>query len=420
MHCITVIEKWTKESKNLSTEDFLKLHKKYPYALLYGKGNYIIFGEKPLKIFPEFPQNIKFLREGEKPSIFPDLIGFVCYEYGYLNDYLLPDIQKRDFPLSLFFLFKHIKIYSKKTKKLYSCERETDKFEPPERLIQNKNSFSANFLKSTETRKSYMEKVSFIKDEIKKGNVYQVNLTRQEEWRFSGNIGEFAKRLYRSNPASFSAILEFYYNNSYHSIVSSSPERFFSIKGNNIVTEPIKGTINRGKNTKEDRKLKEKLLNSEKDSAELAMITDLLRNDLSKVCILPSVNVLHFKKLITLSNVHHLVSIISGSLKTHNMAEIFRETFPGGSITGCPKLAAMKYIHQLERIPRFVYTGSIGWYRADGKQADFNIAIRTAYTVEDRLMFGVGGGIVIDSIEENEYMETVYKAQSIRSSLEKA
>ncbi|BBB33188.1 anthranilate synthase component I [Thermotomaculum hydrothermale] len=418
MSYLFVIEKWEREKKELYLKDFFKIEKKYPYCILYGKGNYIIFGEKPLKVFRDFPNNLKFKRFGEKPQILPDIIGFVSYEKGYEYDSKLPDNLNSNFPLSLFFLYKNLKIYSKKTKTLYQCTRETEHYENAYLLEKTKKIFKAKFISTTEDKKSYCEKVRFIKEEIKKGNVYQVNLTRQEEWAFSGDISQFAYRLYQTNPASFSAILEFIDSGNYHSIVSSSPERFFKIGKGKIITEPIKGTINRGNSKKEDLTLKTTLKNSKKDSAELAMITDLLRNDLTKVCISPSVQVKHFKKLLTLSNVHHLVSIIEGKLKTNNMKEIFENIFPGGSITGCPKLSSMQYILKLEKLKRNIYTGSIGWYRADGKQGDFNIAIRTAYTINDKLYFGVGGGIVIDSNEKNEYLETVYKAQSIRKCLE--
>ncbi len=419
MSYLYVIENWQREKRQLTTEDFFKLEKRYEYCMLYGRGNYIIFGEKPLMVFKYFPENIKFIRKGATPSIFPDLIGFISYEKGYFYDKLLPEPNKLHFPLTMLFIFEKLTIYSKKSKNLYSCTRQIEKNEERPELKINTENFNAKFVKSTDTKKGYAEKVAYIKEEIKKGNVYQVNLTRQEEWAFSGNISQFARRLHALNPASFSALFEFFDNGSYFSIISSSPERFFKIKKSEIRTEPIKGTINRGQTEKEDKMLKQTLKNSEKDSAELAMITDLLRNDLTKVCKSPSVKVEQFKKMITLSNVHHLVSIISGKLKTHNLNEIFKEIFPGGSITGCPKLSAMTYIHKLEEMPRHIYTGSIGWYRYDGKQADFNIAIRTAYVIKDRLFFGVGGGIVIDSDEEKEYMETVYKAQSIRRCLEK-
>ncbi len=419
MSFLCVIENWEKENKNLKVSDFFKLEKKFPFAILYGKGNYIIFGEKPLKIFNEIPSNITFLRKGELPEILPDLIGFVSYETGYKYDYMLPEINKTNFPLTLFFLFKELKIYSKNTKTLYICKREINQDTEEEiKLPQFKETFKASFINSSESPKSYMEKVAYIKEEIKKGNVYQANLTRQEEWSFKGNITQFAFNLYRKNPASFSVFFHFFYNNSIHYIVSSSPERFFKIEKDTIYTEPIKGTIKRGETKREDYFLKKQLVNNEKETAELAMITDLLRNDLTRVCICPSVKVEEFKKLITLSNVHHLVSIISGKLKTNNLKTIFREIFPGGSITGCPKLPAMNLIYALEKMPRNIYTGSIGWCRIDGKQADFNIAIRTAYTIQDKLYFGVGGGIVIDSDEKKEYLETVYKAQSIRSCLE--
>ena len=413
-----VIEEWTKTKGEIRVSELLKKQGKYPYAILYGNGNYTIYGNRPIKTFNNLPPEYTFERRGTTPPFFPDFIGFLTYEYAYRFDTKLPSFELSDFPHALFFLFEKTIVFDRKNKTIFQCKRRIENPDTLYPINQYSQAFSAKFAKSTETEKTYREKVAFIKGEIKKGNVYQVNLTRQEEWEFTGNVKEFALNLYSLNPAEFSAILEFTFNGKKHAIISSSPERFFKISGNTIISEPIKGTINREENSDGDEYLKNQLLNSEKDLAELAMITDLIRNDLTMVCRCPSVYVEKYPALMELTNVFHLYSIIKGNLKERDMEKIFRKIFPGGSITGCPKLAAMNYIYQLEKMPRHIYTGSIGWFKEDGTQADFNIAIRTAYTIENKLYFGVGGGIVIDSDEKKEYLETVYKAKSIRKCLE--
>jgi len=144
------------------------------------------------------------------------------------------------------------------------------------------------------------------------------------------------------------------------------------------------------------------------------MITDLMRNDLTRVCQIPSVRVEAFPRLETYPNVHHLVADVSGELMPGLALEgLFAALFPGGSVTGCPKLTAMRLIRELEGHPRMVYTGALGWFSHDLEQADFSIAIRTAWASEGDLLFGVGGGVVWDSDPQAEYWETVHKGSSI-------
>jgi anthranilate/para-aminobenzoate synthase component I len=255
-----------------------------------------------------------------------------------------------------------------------------------------------------------MAKVARIREEIFRGNVYQVNLTRQERWAFSGNLAEFARRLWSANPAPHSALIA----DAGWAIVSSSPESFFRISEGRLLTRPIKGTAPRGAMPAEDRHLAEALLASPKNRSELAMIVDLLRNDLSRICAGPSVRVNAFPALESYANVHHLVAEIEGELPGKASLEtLLRAVFPGGSITGCPKLAAMGLIRELEPWPRRVYTGALGWCRADLRQGEFAIPIRTAWASGGELRFGVGGGVVWDSEPREEYEETRHKGRSL-------
>jgi len=193
-------------------------------------------------------------------------------------------------------------------------------------------------------------------------------------------------------------------------VLSNSPERFIQITGNHVETRPIKGTRPRSNNPEEDLIYSNGLLTSEKDRAENLMIVDLLRNDLSKSCEKVTVNKLF--QLQSFANVHHLVSIIVAKLKPMQTAlDVLRSCFPGGSITGAPKLRAMQIIDELEPHRRGLYCGAIGYIGFDGDM-DTNIAIRTAVVSKNRLSFYAGGGIVADSDAPKEYTETLDKASS--------
>jgi len=266
-------------------------------------------------------------------------------------------------------------------------------------------------LKSNFTRSDYTSSVKRIMEYIAAGDVYQVNLSQRFEMGFGGDSYSLFKALYQMNPAPFFA----YVNAGDHQIVSTSPERFLLRNGSRIETRPIKGTRPRGKTPEKDREMKSALARSPKDAAELSMIVDLMRNDIGKVCAGGSVVVAQHKRLEAYQNVHHLVSVVEGTLTDgKGSVDLIRATFPGGSITGCPKIRAMEIIDELETLRRHVYTGSIG-YISFHDTMDLSIAIRTATIMGDRLVFSVGGGIVYDSDPEDEYEETLHKGRTLMS-----
>ena len=266
-------------------------------------------------------------------------------------------------------------------------------------------------LKSNVTRSDHVAAVQRIRDYIAAGDVYQVNLSQRFEMGFAGDSYSLFKTLYCMNPAPFFA----YVNAGDHQIVSTSPERFLLRTGNRVETRPIKGTRPRGKTPEQDREMKAALASSPKDDAELSMIVDLLRNDIGKVCAGGSVVVAQHKRLEAYQNVYHLVSVVEGMLaEGENSVDLIRAAFPGGSITGCPKIRSMEIIDELESHRRHIYTGSIG-YISFHDTMDLSIAIRTATIVGDRLVFSVGGGIVYDSDPEDEYEETLHKGQTLMS-----
>ncbi len=267
---------------------------------------------------------------------------------------------------------------------------------------------SAGF-QSDFTRSRYMETIRQIREYIAAGHVYQVNMSQRFRMGFSGDTFTLFRKLWTANPAPFFA----YINAGDHQIVSTSPERFILQKGRQVETRPIKGTRPRGKTQEEDEKLARELLESPKDDAELSMIVDLLRNDIGKVCKPGSVRVTEHKRLEKYKNVFHLVSVAKGELDADkDSTDLIRATFPGGSITGCPKIRSMEIIDELEPRRRHIYTGSIG-YISFHDTMDLSIAIRTATVYHGSIIFSVGGGIVFDSDPADEYEETLHKGQTL-------
>ncbi len=271
---------------------------------------------------------------------------------------------------------------------------------------------SSNF-----TREAYLAAVRRAKEHIAAGDIYQVNLSQ----RFEAASGRPAYALYRrlcaASPAPFSAFLSL---GDGLAVASASPERFLALDGRRVETRPIKGTRPRGATPAEDARLRAELEASEKDQAELVMIVDLERNDLGRVCETGSVEVSEPRVIETYAQVHHGVATVRGTLrKGAGPADLLRATFPGGSITGAPKVRAMELIDDLEPTRRSVYTGAIGWIGFDGRM-DLSIAIRTILLERGRVTFQAGGGIVADSEPEAEYDETIVKAAGMMEALRRA
>lgn len=414
MQSTVVSERWTSRSADLDVEDFFGLVGKSCFALLYGgRGRWIIHGTSPLLVLDEpDTDGLTIERTGDVPPIHPDFIGFIAYEYGYRLEPLLaaPVCPPFPFPELHFCLHRYVRVFDWATRTLYEAVRETPRMAQDSPNLLRPGVFGARKDWESDTPEAYRGKVSRIREDIAEGNVYQVNLARQERWRFRGDLTCFARRLYAANPAPYSALVA----GPGFTVICSSPERFLRISDGKIEAQPIKGTAPRSEDAVEDRRLADGLLASPKNRSELAMITDLLRNDLTKVCRVPSVRVEAFPTLETYANVHHLASTVSGEVQPSlTLAKLLQGVFPGGSITGCPKLAAMRLIRELEEVPRLVYTGALGWFAHDLSQLDFNIPIRTVAASDGDLYFGVGGGVVWDSDPAEEYLETVHKGRSI-------
>ncbi len=264
-------------------------------------------------------------------------------------------------------------------------------------------------VKSNLSRDQYGLAFDKVKNYIRNGDCYQVNLSQRFAADFEGDSWSAYLKLRTVNPAPYSA----YLNLPTGTVLSSSPERFLRVIDNQVETKPIKGTIHRSIFAYEDKALADCLLESEKDRAENLMIVDLLRNDISKVCKSGSVLVPKLFALETYATVHHLVSTITGRLaENKNSIDLLRGCFPGGSITGAPKLRSMEIIEELEPHRRSIYCGSI-FYLGFDKNMDSNICIRTLVNYNNQLYFNAGGGIVWDSNVDAEYKECFDKAAAI-------
>ena len=264
-------------------------------------------------------------------------------------------------------------------------------------------------LKSNFSQVDYEATVRQVIDYIAAGDAYQVNLSQRFQVPFHGDGFELFSRLYARNPAPFFAFVQA----GDHQIISTSPERFLLRNGLRVEARPIKGTRPRATDPARDLAMRHALANSAKDDAELSMIVDLLRNDIGKVCAAGSVRVAEHKRMEAYRNVYHLVSLVEGILDAgKDSVDLVEAAFPGGSITGCPKVRAMEIIDELETARRHVYCGSIGYFGFHDTM-DLSIAIRTAILINDTLSFSVGGGIVFDSDPTAEYEETLHKGRTL-------
>ena len=272
------------------------------------------------------------------------------------------------------------------------------------------NTSAIGKLISNFTEEEYKEAVKKVREYIKKGTIYQANISQQFRVEFKGDSFRLFEILQRTNPAPMSAYLDC----GNFKLISSSPERFLMRKGKYVESKPIKGTRPRSKeDTLEDLRLKQELIESEKDSAELAMIVDLVRNDLGRTAQPGTVRVSAPKIIEEYTNVFHSLAIITSRLKEGvSSFELIRSCFPGGSITGCPKVQAMKVIEEIEKSKRGFYCGSIGYIGFNG-DFDFSIAIRTFIEKNNNLYFNLGSGIVYDSDPQEEYDETLHKGETM-------
>jgi len=275
----------------------------------------------------------------------------------------------------------------------------------------NESSSKINFVASM-PKKDYIRKVEKLKQHIQQGNIYEVNFCQEFH---SDNVKINSLHLYSKlkeiSPVPFSAFYKF--DDKY--LISASPERFIKKLGNTVVSQPIKGTVKRGANDKEDLELKRELQSNTKERAENVMIVDLVRNDLSKIAEKNSVKVSELCEIYTYPQVHQMISTIEAEVSNKiNPIEIIKQVFPMGSMTGAPKIRAMQLIEQYEETKRGLFSGTVGYIKPNG-DFDFNVIIRSLFYNKEKqhLSFQVGGAITIKSDVEKEYEECIIKAKAI-------
>lgn len=331
-------------------------------------------------------------------------IGYFSYDLGY-DLFGIPQTARDDLEMPHI----HMNFYDKflcfdnKEKKTYGPVGLKYEFEKKPSSDLPKLDFQPEFSES-----EYNTAFAKIKQYILDGHIYQVNLTHRLTADFESDYRDLFGKINDANPAPFSAYLE---GPDFH-ILSASPERFLRLKSGRIMTCPVKGTRPRGATPEEDEALKRELIESEKEEAELNMITDLLRNDIGQVSEIGTVEVKKHRALQKCPTVWHTYSSIEGLLREDlHATDLMRACMPGGSITGCPKKRAMEIIDEIEPVCRGPYTGSV-CYMSDCGNMDSSIVIRTLIAKSGKLHLNVGGGIVADSDCRAEYRETLDKAKS--------
>ncbi|MBD3612957.1 MAG: aminodeoxychorismate synthase component I [Hydrogenovibrio crunogenus] len=431
-------------SEACATVDFLQLHQflpdRYPFLLesvahgALGRYDILFAFPQDKKILSSLESAEKFLTEFEDSfkaikceTIETDLpfsggwFGYFSYDYAQVVEPSL-SLPASQLPLAILVRVPAAIIYDHQTKQIHFIT-ETDFSHLLDEMQRDFNHAKAEPLKrqkieiqqqSEEPEKKYLDGIKAIKEYILAGDIFQVNLSR--EWQLTLENDDYLslyQSLRKNNPAPFAACV----NWGDWQILSSSPERLVRYQSPWVETRPIAGTRKRSQDDASDKALIEELISHPKEIAEHIMLIDLERNDLGRICQPGSVEVNELMVVETYEHVHHIVSNVRGHLKDGmTPLEIIHATFPGGTITGCPKIRCMEIIAELEKMPRQAYTGSLGYINRDGS-LDFNILIRTILKQHNQVSFRAGAGIVADSIPERELEESRHKAKGMLNAL---
>ena len=440
-------------------KDILHIFRKEPYVFclessLFEKkrGRYSIIGFDPFDVYRQkgdshldklkekFQQYKRSSHQGPLP-FYSGIVGFMGYDYGLYqenisflseDDLALPDclfgfydraiiidhLEEKLFISSSGLPEKNAILQKKRAqRRLDDLLKRLDSYLP----LSYRSNLMADSertrgtLTSNFTKREYKHAVQKALNYIYSGDIYQVNLSQRFCFTNSGKIDPvyLYQLLAVHSPSSFGV----FFDAGSFRIISSSPERFLRLDNGMVHTRPMKGTRPRGINIKDDRHYKKQIKESAKERAELLMITDLERNDLGRVCEYGSVKVKEMRSIESYSTVYQATSMIEGKLrKDRDEFDLIKATFPGGSITGCPKIRSMQIIEELEPTRRGIYTGSCGYIDFSGNM-DLNILIRTFVVRESDVYFQVGGGIVADSTPDGEYEETLVKAKAMKAAL---
>lgn len=418
----------------IARDPFLLFSSKGQTIYIEDKNGHRTFAGNP---FAELKRLLSMYKTQKVPGLPPltgGIIGYFGYDMGYLLE-AIPGLSTDDLnnPDCFLGFYDTVLIFDHHAGKAYIAANGFPEQDEPARvrrakaridelaglvaaakpLPEPKPQIPEGDYQSNFTREGHCAMVQQGIDYIAAGDIFQVNLTQRFQAKVTVPPYELYRYLRHINPAPFASYLHF----GEVIVASASPERYLLVTDRLVETRPIKGTRPRGKDAEADKRLREELLASEKDRAELVMIIDLERNDLGRVCEFGSVRVPDLIRLEQYATVFHLVSTVVGKLAAgQDIIDLVKASFPGGSITGAPKVRAMEIIDELEKVRRSIYTGSIGYIDFNG-DADLNIVIRTFIIKGDRAYYQVGGGIIADSVPELEYEESLDKARALMKAL---
>ncbi|MFS0656686.1 anthranilate synthase component I family protein [Bacillus sp. 179-C3.3 HS] len=395
----------------------------------------VLFKEgDPFRAFADWFQTLQTETNEDYPDFQGGAIGFLSYDYArYVEQFKMLSIDDLNTPDMYFLVFNDVAVFDHQEEVLWlmtHTEGEESLSDANQRLEEWKLEWtstsevtahsplhtpSAEFVPATSfTEDTFGEAVEKIKQYIANGDVFQVNLSIRQDEQLHTHPYELYKTLRQVNPSPYMS----YVHTPDFQIVCGSPELLIKKKGNQLETRPIAGTRSRGRDDAEDQALAKELIENEKERAEHVMLVDLERNDLGRVSTYGSVKVNEFMAIEKYSHVMHIVSNIQGELRDEcDAVDVMQAVFPGGTITGAPKVRTMEIIEELEPTRRGLYTGSIGWFGFN-QDMHFNIVIRTAYCTEGKAFMQSGAGIVIDSVPKHEYKESIKKAYAVKKALQ--
>lgn len=395
----------------------------------------VLFKEgDPFRAFTDWFQTLRTETNGEYPDFQGGAIGFLSYDYArYIEHFKMLSIDDLQTPDLYFLVFNDVAVFDHKEHALWlitHIEEAESGSEANQRLEEWKQKWTSSSEESAQspvsepstefvpaapfTEETFGEAVEKIKQYIANGDVFQVNLSIRQDEQLHTHPYDLYKTLRQVNPSPYMS----YLHTPDFQIVCGSPELLIKKKGTQLETRPIAGTRSRGKDDAEDQALAKELIENEKERAEHVMLVDLERNDLGRVSTYGSVKVNEFMAIEKYSHVMHIVSNVQGELRDEcDAVDVMRAVFPGGTITGAPKVRTMEIIEELEPTRRGLYTGSIGWFGFN-HDMHFNIVIRTAYCTEGKAFMQSGAGIVIDSVPKHEYKESIKKAYAVKKALQ--
>jgi para-aminobenzoate synthetase component I len=402
-----------------------------PWIVFSGKNNQLTITEEgsstilegnPLELMKNQMQKYHIPEVEGLPDFQGGAIGYLSYDYArYIEK--LPALAKDDsgIPEVYFQLFKEWFVFDHQTDKLWLMaltekgqEKQSEEklsawlkqWEADVPAVEAEHKPATDELQVSMDEAEFIEAVEKVQQYIAQGDVFQVNLSVRQSKPIESEALEVYRQLRKLNPSPYMG----YLHTEDFQLVSGSPELLAKVKGSEVSTRPIAGTRSRGRTDEEDLQLANELINNEKERAEHVMLVDLERNDLGRVCKYGTVEVNEFMVIEKYSHVMHIVSNVRGELaEGETWFDVVNATFPGGTITGAPKVRTMEIIEELEPVRRGPYTGSLGWFGFNGNM-ELNIIIRTMLIKDGMAHVQAGAGVVIDSIPANEYKESLKKA----------